>query len=299
MSLTTIMYHYVRDTEKTNFPNIKALSIAKFSAQIEKLEKKYQFVSLDDVQSGVPLPPRACLLSFDDGLKDHYQNVFPILKKKNISGVFFPITASFDGVVSDVHKIHFLLAKCGMEILVDKFHNFLKKYDAATQEQYAIPVTEKIDPRYRFDDVLTANLKVRLNTLPDEMRSAFLENVFSEMIGDESVFANKLYLSKAEIKEMFDAGMTIGSHTITHRRLDTLSEAEQRHELKDSKEQLEAVLGKSVISLSYPYGSYNDSTLEIIQDLGYSIALGTDVGVNEGKLSLFALKRLNANDISQ
>ena len=54
---------------------------------------------------------------------------------------------------------------------------------------------------------------------------------------------------------------------------------------------------KPIISLSYPYGSYNDSTLEIARELGYSIALGTEVGVNEGKLVLLALKRLNANDL--
>lgn len=295
--LTIIMYHYVRDTEKTVFPQIKALPVARFKEQVERLAKEYTFVSLADVAQGEKLPHNACIVSFDDGLKEHYTTVFPILKKKKIRGAFFPITCSFDGRVADVHKIHFLLAKTGTEVLVEKFHQFLKNYSLDIQNKYFISAKEKIDSRYRFDDILTANLKVRLNTLPDELRESFLKSAFALIIGDESKFAEQLYLSKREIKEMADDGMTIGSHTVTHRRLDTLSAVEQHHELKASKEQLEAVLGKPVASLSYPYGSHTDATLEIMQELGYSIALGTEVGVNEGKLDLFALKRLNANDI--
>lgn len=296
-SLTIIMYHYVRDVEETDFPALKALSIGHFRSQIEKLEKEYEFISLAQVASGKKMPPNACVLSFDDGLKDHYQNIFPILKEKNISGAFFPITCSFDGVVADVHKIHFLLAKCGAGVLVNKFHEFLKSRDTDEQKKYFISGQEKIDPRYRFDDILTANLKVRLNTLPDEIRSAFLDIAFRSSFGDESKLAEQLYLSKTEIKEMALSGMTIGSHTVNHRRLDTLSVDEQHHELMTSKEQLEALVAGPIISLSYPYGSYNNATLEIARDLGYSIALGTEVGVNEGKMNPFALKRLNANDL--
>ena len=126
--LTIVMYHYVRDVEHSDFPNIKALSVERFTEQVEKLSKEYTFVSLEEVAQGNKLPPKACILSFDDGLKEHYTTVFPILKKKNIPGAFFPLTCSFDGLVADVHKIHFLLAKSGTETLVEKFHFFLKSY---------------------------------------------------------------------------------------------------------------------------------------------------------------------------
>lgn len=31
---------------------------------------------------------KLCILTFDDGLKDHYVNVLPILNKYNITGIF-------------------------------------------------------------------------------------------------------------------------------------------------------------------------------------------------------------------
>lgn len=299
--LTIYMYHHVRDTEKTEFPKIHAISTQRFKNQVEKIQKEYEIIPLFDVLSAIEgkstLPKKSCVLSFDDGLKDHYQNVFPILKERGLSGAFFGVTITLEGKVPDVNKLQFLLAKVGTDLIVSEFNNFLENKSSDIRNKYKIKDDEKIDPRYRFDNILTANLKAMMQILPQEIKSIFLNQIFEKFLGDEKKFAKELYLNEDEWREMDSAGMVIGSHTHTHPRLDRLIAEKAEVELKKSKEILEKVLGKRIGAISYPYGNYNDETLAIIQKLGYSIALGTEVGINEGKSDRWALKRLNANSI--
>ena len=75
---------------------------------------KEDLSSLKSVKNGEftvkDIPTNSVLLTFDDGLKDHFQFVFPELKKHGISGVFFPPSLPIEeNIVLDVHKIHFIL----------------------------------------------------------------------------------------------------------------------------------------------------------------------------------------------
>ena len=43
-----IMYHYVRDLQKSNFPKIKGLNYSDFIDQINYLIKNYNVLSIED-----------------------------------------------------------------------------------------------------------------------------------------------------------------------------------------------------------------------------------------------------------
>lgn len=76
-------------------------------------------------------------------------------------------------------------------------------------------------------------------------------------------------LTVSQIREMAEAGMDFGSHTVTHRRLATLPREETVTELTQSKFELEQILGKTVDFIAYPGGSYTPETLDIARDAGY------------------------------
>ncbi len=108
------MYHYVRELENTRYPRIKARQLSEFKAQLNYLEKNYEFVTIEEcidaIYKGDDIPDNAVLLTFDDGYKDHYESVFPILERKDIQGVFFPpAKAILEDEVLDVNKIHHIL----------------------------------------------------------------------------------------------------------------------------------------------------------------------------------------------
>ena len=63
------------------------------------------------------------------------------------------------------------------------------------------------------------------------------------------------FVTWAQLREMAEAGMTIGSHTMTHRQLAQLSEDEARTELEDSRNRLSDELGVPIDTLAYPFGT--------------------------------------------
>ena len=81
-----------------------------------------------------------------------------------------------------------------------------------------------------------------------------------------------------QLQELIDAGNTIGSHTVHHCDLTTLSEAGQRRELFDSKATLEKHLSAPVSAFCIPYGRYNKTTLRLLREAGYDISFTTNPG---------------------
>src|SRR5678816_4171615 len=95
VDLTVMMYHYVRDPGDAAEAGsgIPGLSVERLAAQLDELAQRHTFVSWPQVRGTLIgeklLPANACLLTFDDGLRDHYLNVFPLLRARGLSGLFF------------------------------------------------------------------------------------------------------------------------------------------------------------------------------------------------------------------
>ena len=100
------------------------------------------------------------------------------------------------------------------------------------------------------------------------------------------------YLSEEAIKEMSDYGIDIESHTVNHVHLDTMSYDEQLLELKNSKNILEKITGKEVLSLAYPFGDYNDNTIKAAKDAGYKIGFTTKLGLSDRTDDIYKLDRI-------
>ncbi len=104
----------------------------------------------------------------------------------------------------------------------------------------------------------------------------------------------KDYLSEDDIKEFSKYDKCIlGTHSVKHPHLETLSYDEQYYELSQSKLTLEKIIGQEIVHMSYPHGSYNTDTLKIANDLGYKIITSSNIGVNTNvNLDLQTIKRI-------
>ncbi len=87
----TLAYHDVADSPGDL--DADAVTIQNLAAQFDWLrDQGYRVISIDDVLAAYrgerPLPPRAVLLSFDDGYVSLYTRVFPLLQAFNYPAVF-------------------------------------------------------------------------------------------------------------------------------------------------------------------------------------------------------------------
>lgn len=104
------------------------------------------------------------------------------------------------------------------------------------------------------------------------------------------------FLSWDDCREMARAGMTIGSHTVTHPRLSELSDAEVERELGDSKAEIERELGLPCDHFCCPTGRpvldfRVDRDPEIARSLGYRTFLTTRRGSNAHKSEPYMVER--------
>jgi peptidoglycan/xylan/chitin deacetylase (PgdA/CDA1 family) len=97
----------------------------------------------------------------------------------------------------------------------------------------------------------------------------------------------------AAARRLVEAGFTCGSHTATHRRLAELTAAECRDELGRSRAVLQDRLGREVVHLSYPYGSFNPAVRELAAEAGYVTACSVQSGLSRPSDDMLALHRLN------
>ena len=134
--ITVVMYHYIRDLKNSRYPNIKGMDIKNFKKQIKFFKENYNFIKIEDLieyyekPDKKMLPEKPILLTFDDGYKDHYTYVLPILLENNIQGSFYIPTKCFqDKKVLDVNKIHFILESCigEEEIILKEIEEYLEK----------------------------------------------------------------------------------------------------------------------------------------------------------------------------
>ncbi len=84
-------------------------------------------------------------------------------------------------------------------------------------------------------------------------------------------FAKQDLLSLPEIRDL-SQDFEIGAHSMTHRRLPTISEQEAAREIIESKAVLEQVIGKEIKVFCYPGGAYTKLHVQLVKDAGYRYA---------------------------
>ena len=100
----------------------------------------------------------------------------------------------------------------------------------------------------------------------------------------------KNFMDKNMLKELSKNDLvTIGSHSVSHSKLTELDDKSIYNELNYSKSYLEDLLGKEIITLSYPHGKFNNKIKEKVYEAGYKLAFTSKFNSNkkiENKLSL-------------
>lgn len=267
-NLTVMMYHYVRDAEPSGIPG---LPIAEFEAQLDTFVREYEMVTWEEVRAalvnGTTLPARACLLTFDDGLIDHYVTVFPRLAQRNMGGLFFALARENQNILPLPFKLHYLIACLGLERLRDEIWQRLdhsqRDIHATAEARYRL--------RWRSDeDILKAIWQRELEHAIDPIASELLR----EHVGAEAELARGLFLSDAQVREMRAGGMSFGGHSRTHPWLDYVDQARRQDEIRASRELLEQIQ-EAPFAFAYPYGGLAEDAPDLLRANAFAAAFTT------------------------
>ena len=262
------MYHYVR-TYNPALSEFRFLHMDDFKKQLDHFESVYGFLSPNDLlndKRGQPLP-QGVILTFDDGLKDHYTYVLPELKKRNISGIFYVNTAMYStGKLLGVHRLHLLLGRFGGNIIFEKLAHLVKPEMLTHMD---IAAFRELTYTTQVNDSYTQQVKRMLNYfIGDAYCQPVLDGLMQEFFPDEEKLVSEFYLTVAEMKEMQQQGMIIGSHTATHPVLSKLTYREQQLEIENAFELIEQVTGSLPLrTFCYPYGGFHSFTMDTEQIL--------------------------------
>ena len=309
----------MRPIKNSFYPGVKGLELEGFKRQLNYLTNEYSIITAEQLISKSlgkeDLPNNACYLTFDDGFKDHMEFVMPELLSRKIQGSFFPPANAIEKrEILDVHAIHFILASVkDTKKLVDNFNkvSLNNGITASNLESF-----QKIwSTPNSFDNSEISYIKRMLQyVLPNNIRSKIISSLFKKYINrNMKEFADELYMSISDIKNLINNGMYVGSHGSSHKWLNKQSKSFQEKDIKQSLKFLKKV-GAPIENwiMCYPYGGYNKDTLDILKSNKCSVGLSNDrfllstlgsVKFNNSKklerTKMLELNRLDTNDFPQ
>ena len=79
-------------------------------------------------------------------------------------------------------------------------------------------------------------------------------------------------LEEAGVRALADAGMELGSHSLSHPDLRKLDDGELAAELRESKEAVERITGSPCRTFAYPFGLYDETVTQAVAEAGYELA---------------------------
>jgi Predicted xylanase/chitin deacetylase len=164
---------------------------------------------------------------------------------------------------------------------------FLKRrgYTAITFEDINRINTIKKPFMITFDDGYEDNFT---NAYPILKKYGFKATIF--MI--TNAINKPKFLTEQEIRQMQDI-IDFQSHTVTHAHLAKLDSAKIEYELSESKNILEKLLNKKVNAIAYPFGSYNNTVIDIAKKY-YTYGLTTHFGkFYEDAANEYQIKRMS------
>jgi peptidoglycan/xylan/chitin deacetylase (PgdA/CDA1 family) len=274
-----VTYHRFSQVEDGRSTAVKA-----FAEQLDHLKDHYSILSLaelgDCLNNRKPLPQRAAAITIDDGFDDAYKIAFAELRKRGLPATVFLITDFVDQKIwLWTDKLRYLMTQLPDGTVSFEKYNLTFSLDGASSRSHAASKINSI-----------------LKTLPETSKNAAIDELAATLnvALPENPPAEYAALTWDQAREMDQAGIEIGSHTVTHPILPNVDDEQLRHELVDSRSKLEHELRRPVTLFCYPNGSYDERVEAAVREAGYKVAVTTIPRLNDQQSDLHALARVPA-----
>lgn len=101
------------------------------------------------------------------------------------------------------------------------------------------------------------------------------------------------FLTETQIREMLDDGsVEVGSHTLDHFYLKRAVRTEQKRQIIESKRMLEDMFHVPVETFAYPFGAYDEHSIQYVKEASYSAAVTVESGAYLSSGDIYELPRI-------
>lgn len=244
--ITVFLYHLISDRRVEHVRHLYAYKDTReFEEDVRELKRHYTLISYPEAKRilrgefETPAPP--ALITFDDGFRECYDHVRPILEREGVSAVFFVVPTWTDrpGYIFFRHAASICIGS-----FLDRDRRGRAELRKVLSKQFGISLP-------RDHSVLVWLLAIQHTEI--EILSAVADVLDLDL---ERYAQEKLpYMTTDQWRELSEAGFTIGAHSISHRHLDRLSDVEIEGEIVESCEIVAEQTGREEVPFAFPFNA--------------------------------------------
>lgn len=270
-----LAYHRVLETANPSRfrfdPELISASTDAFRQQVALIKRRFvpmRFDALIDcLEHGRPVPRRAVLITFDDGYDDNHRCAWPILREAGMSAMFFVSTGHIDS---------------GRPYAYDWLVHMLCTTRARRLQAPELGIDEPLPDGLPARRAQASRVLDRIKTLDADAQQALIDRLQRAWsLPADAGNVDCRPMTWAQLREMRDSGMEVGSHGVNHRMLAKLGPEAMREEIIASKRAIERELGGEAQVISYPVGgpdAYSDAVIAAVREAGYRMACSYRAG---------------------
>ena len=241
-----LLYHKVSNDPIDS--QLLAVSPKNFRDQLVWLKENYEVIDLShliDKIKKTSLHGNEIAITFDDGYRDNWTQMLPIISEIGIPVTVFIATdfinSSHEFWWDQVEQIVVSTQKKSLTLCIEDCE-FVMELSSANRRISAIDsICSKLKNHKQF------SIRKAIKDLAHKLECSIGTRATHEI------------MAESDLKLMSESKwVTLGSHTCSHTRMPLLSEQEQRDELAFSKQRLEQLLKQDISFISYPYGNSID-----------------------------------------
>lgn len=276
---TILAYHGVDYLDCRKY-NSKFIGANRLFKQLKWFKENCEILPLNDFWDAQSSSKHQICLTFDDGFKNNYSILLPMLEKLNIPATFF-ITA---------------IRKYNKDIL---WADYLDLITPNLPEQLEFNGSIFKKNRGGLKNIKSGlSLKYEMSRMDTQSKLDTLEAIskFEKFRRDESLDVYWQLLTQEDIRTLSRHSLiSIGSHGVWHNNLSQLKHEDAVKELTESKDFIEEWAQKEIKSIAYPDGSYTRELIDESSRIGYKFQLAVEYLFPEDRDDPRILNRLGNN----
>ena len=282
-----------------------SISASDLDQMISWLKKDFEILNIEEFYVKAlegSLNTNQTCLTFDDSLLCQYEIALPVIESHGFTALFNVYSSAFSGRPDPLEVYRYFRS-----VFYQSFDEFFDDFFLLTREKFS---SEYVDGTARFlreggiydaFPFYTRNDKVfrffRDKVLGPLKYNLIMNELMKQRHFDASDVPAKVFMNVSQLEKLHLGGHSLGLHSDTHpTQMHSLPKNLQFAEYAINHDFLKGITGMEAKMVAHPCGDYNETTLEVLQELEVKVGFRSSMGIPYVK-SLLEIPREDHSNI--